>query len=204
MAPKLGGGIRRIPVIDVDGNQLGWVMFDLFADFVNIEGAVYIPVTFSLRFTGDEQQPSLLVSYTVTQGAPVVSGVTVETKPGGRPVQRADLERVAGNLHAWTDMAVKSVMRHGETADNSLTIGGQALQPMEKSRAASTGRKRANQKMNDGLLREVAAIYLDPAPYGRYEAIQNHFDVSEPTAARYVRLARESGFLPARQTTKGN
>ena len=197
-------GTRRIPVEDDDGDTVGWVMFDAFVDFVNIDGSVYVPTEFLLRFPGDDEQPSLTISFTVRDGATAVSGVNLEAKPGGRRVQRADLEGLATVLHEWTDMAVKAVMRHGEATDDTLTVGGHPLQAREATRAASVGRKRAHRKVNDAFLREVAKLYQDGTDTGRYSAIMERFGTDvEPTVARWVGLARKAGHLPP-VTKKGS
>ena len=202
MASRVLSGTRRIAVEDDDGDTVGWVMFDAFADFVNIDGNAYVPTDFLLRFPGDDQQPSLTISFAVRDGATAVTGINFEAKPGGRRVQRADLEGLAKVFHEWTGMAVKAVMRHGENTDATATLGGRALQATEATRAASVGRKRAHRKVNDAFLREVAKLYHDGTETGRYSAIMERFDTDvEATVARWVGLARKAGYLPP--VTKG-
>lgn len=203
MAPRSTGVTRRIPVRDTDGDTVGWVMFDAFADTTQIEGNVYVPIEFFLRFPGDTTQPALLITFTVRDGAPMVTGVNIEAKSDGRKVQRSDIELVAGKLHEWADIAVKAVMLHAEEVEGSLIVGSRRVSRAEAARAASTGRKRANRKVNDTLLREVAKLYQDSAETGRYAAIRDRFTCSEPTAARWVGLAREAGHLPPITNTKG-
>ena len=204
MAARTMGFPRRIPVPGEDGETAGWVIFDGFQEPVNVEGSVYIPPEFALRFPGDTEQPSLTISYTVLDRAPIVTAVNVEAKPGGRRVLRKDFELVADKLHEWSDLAVKAVMRHGSETDTSLTLGGPVDQ-RAAGRAAATGRKRANRKVTDALLREVAQLYEDNAGTGRYAAIMERFDRSEVTAARWVGLARKAGYIPpVSKNKKGN
>ena len=196
MAPKAFSGTRRLPVEDDDGDTVGWVMFDAFADWAKIDGSVYVPTDFLLRLPGDDRQPSLTISYTVRDGAIAVSGTNLEAKPGGRQVQRADLEGLAKVLHQWTDTAVKVVMRHGEATDDGLAVGGRKLNATQVTRAASVGRKRANQKVDDAFLREVAALYNDAAHGDRYAAIMERFGTDvEVTVAGWIGKARKAGHL---------
>lgn len=197
MATRASGLTRRIPVSDTDGDTVGWVMFDAFADVARIEGRVFVPVEFFLRFPGDSEQPSLLITFSVRDGAPMVTGVNIESKTDGRRVQRSDMEGVASALHEWSDLAVKAVMQYGEETESSLTLGSQPVSRVDSTRAASTGRKRANRKVNDAFLREVAKLYQDNAETGRYAAIMERFGTdAESTAARWVGEARRSGYLP--------
>lgn len=197
MAPKVFSGTRRLPVEDGDGDTVGWVMFDAFADWVKIDGSVYLPTDFLLRLPGDDRQPSLTISYTVRDGAIAVSGTNLEAKPGGRQVQRADLEGLAESLHQWTDTAVKVVMRHGETTEDGLAVGGRKLEATQATRAASVGRKRANQKVTDAFLREVAALYNDNAHGDRYAAIMERFGTdAEATVSGWIGKARKAEHLP--------
>lgn len=202
---KTIGLTRRIPVQSEGGEPVGWVIFDGLAEVVNLEGRVYIPAQFTLRFPGSEEQPSLTISYAVRDRAPVVTGVNVEAKPSGRRVLRKDFEIVAEKLHEWSDMAVKAVMQAGEETETSLSLGVGRLDSREANRAASVGRKRANRKINDAFLREVAKLYEDNAETGRYAAIMERFNNdSEATVARWVGKARKRGFLPPTTEGKGN
>ncbi|MBU3749825.1 MAG: hypothetical protein FGM52_05140, partial [Mycobacterium sp.] len=144
MAVRRFSVTRRIPVVGEGGEAVGWVIFDGTAVPVNIEGRVYIPPNFTLRFPGSEDQPALTISYAVRDRAPIVTGVNVEAKPLGRRVLRKDFEIVAEKLHEWSDMAVKAVMQAGEETETSLSLG--AVDGREATRAASVGRKRANRK----------------------------------------------------------
>lgn len=195
-------GERRIPVVDSEGDVVGWVISALVSDYTEIAPNVSVPTEFVLRFPGDVEQPALSISYSVSDGAPIVSAVSIEAKPGGRRVQRSDVETVAEHLGEFTDMATKAVMQHSEELDGGLTIGDKPLTATNKTRAGRIARKRSNQKVNDAMLREVAALYRENENTGGiYEAIRNRFGKSEPTAARYVQLARDRGFLPP--ATKG-
>lgn len=202
MAVKASGLTRRIPVRDEDGDTIGWVIFDGFAEVVNIEGSVYIPTDFYLRFPGADEQPSLTISFTVRDRAPMVSAVNMEAKPSGRRLLRKDFEIVADKLHEWSDMAVKAVMQHGEQTETSLTLGDRPIAATEATRAASVGRKRAHRKVNDAFLREVAKLYQDNTETkARYAAIMERFETDvEPTVARWIGLARKAGHLPKIET----
>ena len=198
MAARASGFTRRVPVRDTEDETIGWVIFDGFAEVVNIEGSVYVPTDFYLRIPGKDDEPSLTISFTVRELAPMVSAVNLEAKPSGRRVLRKDFETLADKLHDWSDMAVKAVMRHGEQTETSLTLGARQLDKTEATRAASAGRKRAHRKINDAFLREVAQLYQDNTEAkSRYAAIMERFETeAEPTVARWIGLARKAGYLP--------
>lgn len=202
MAARAIGMTRQLPVENEHGDIVGWVIFDGIGQFVNLEGRVYVPAQFTLRFPGSEEQPTLTISFSVRDRAPVVTGVNMEAKPQGRRVLRKDLEIAAEKLHEWSDMAIKAVMQAGAETETSLTLGTSPVDSREANRAASAGRKRANRRIDDAFLLEVAKVYQDNAETGRYKAIMERFGTdSEPTVARWVGKARDKNFLP--KATKG-
>ncbi|MGH3475325.1 MAG: hypothetical protein ACRDQD_00645 [Nocardioidaceae bacterium] len=80
--------------------------------------------------------------------------------------------------------------RYVDEAITSLT----GVEPRSTSRQARAARK---VEITDDLLREVAGIYRANVTDRPTEAVAEHFDKAHRTAARYIELAREAGFLGA-------
>lgn len=67
----------------------------------------------------------------------------------------------------------------------------------ESSAAVRGLRSRRKRKVDDDLLREVAEVYRANVDRGPTQAVAERFDKATSTAALYVSLARQHGFLGA-------
>jgi hypothetical protein len=186
----------RIPVEDTDGHLIGWVMYEMLQDFVKVED-VYVPAEFHLRLPGDADQPSLLITFQVRDGAPVCTAVNIEAKTEGHQVLPSDFEKLRNGLNGWSEVAFKQVMhtaRQQSGGEKAISLG--SVDPVVARKAYNTAQKRTRTKMTEKLLREVADLYRDNVDEGPWRVIAERFGVSESTAGRYVLLARQADHLP--------
>jgi len=129
--------------------------------------------------------------------------VRIRTVGAGRPVRSRDLRavRLDGLIEKGYGLAVMQhatpselARRHGVADDGQwVTTSTRA----ESSRAVRGLRSRRKRKVDDDLLREVAEIYRANVHRGPTQAVAERFDKATSTAALYVSLARQHGFLGA-------
>ncbi len=193
----------RIPIEDIDGHLVGWVVYEMLQDFVKVED-VYVPAEYHLRCPGDAQQPSLLITFQVRDGAPVCTTVNIEAKNEGRQVLPRDFEIVRRKLNSWSEVAFKQVMHAGQESGGEKAISIGPVDPAVARKAYNAAQKRTRAKVTDKLLREAAELYRDNVDEGAWRVIAERFSVSESTAGRYVLLARKAGYLPPTKPGKKN
>ncbi|WP_375486903.1 hypothetical protein [uncultured Mycobacterium sp.] len=175
-------------------------MYETLQEFVKVED-VYVPAEFYLRCPGDADQPSLLITFQVRDGAPVCTAVNLESKAQGRQVLSTDFETIRRKLNGWSEVAFKQVLHTGQESGGTRMIALGPVDPAAARTAYNAVQKRTRRKITDKKLKEVAALYRDNVDDGPWQAIMDRFGVSESTAGRYVLLARKAGYLP--QTEPG-
>jgi hypothetical protein len=193
----------RIPIEDTDGHFVGWVVYDMFQDFVKVEG-VYVPAEYHLRCPGGAEQPSLLITFQARDGAPACTAVNIESKTEGRQVLPKDFEVIRRKLNGWSEVAFKRVMHTARQSGGERAIGFGAIDPAVARKAYNAAQKRTRTKVTDKLLKEVAELYRDNINDGPWRVIAERFGVSESTAGRYVLLARKARHLPPTKSGKKN
>jgi hypothetical protein len=190
--------IARVPVVDPDARShvLGWVVYDMFEELVEVEG-VYIPAEFHLRLTGGSEQPSLHITFQVRDGAPFCAAVNLGAKPQGRQVLPVDFETLRNKLNHYSEVACTVAMLH--VRQESGAVNAIALSRVDAAvarRAYSAARKRSRTRITDEVLSEVADLYRDSGADSAWQVIVDRYGVSKSTAGRYVMLARKAGYLP--------
>jgi hypothetical protein len=192
----------RVPLEDNAGHLAGWVVWNDLDERVEVaDGSGTLPVEFHLNWPGTAEQPTVKVSFRVRDGYLECSGVSVDAKPGGPEVIRADVETVARMLKAWGYVAAFRALRgsHGELPSDEADRPAQGA--ADKAPKKPKNRRPRRLKITDDMLAEIARVYRDHLDEGPWQAIQDRYGVSESTAGRYVLLARKAGHLPA--TTAG-
>ena len=203
--------VEWIPVVDAKTHAVvGWVIHEVVQDWQKIRdwqkvGDVYVPAEYHLRLPGSaepsgEEQPSLLITFQVRDGAPVCTAVSIESTHGGRQVLAGDFKTLGRKLNKWREVAFKLVMNHGQGGEKALTIG-----PVDRAvarKADNAAQKRARTKVTDKLLKEVANLYRDNVNDAPCRTIRERYNVSQSTAGRYVLLARKAGYLPPTKPEK--
>ncbi len=138
------------------------------------------------------------VHVAVSDGRPECIELHCRPRAGGPPVSSEALRSVplARYLRQSTALYSVKVTGHG---DNELV---QATGSGDVPLLIRAAKVRARRQMTDELLRAVAEVYT-VAESKPVVAVMAEFQVSRPTANRWVALARESGYLPLRAPKKG-
>lgn len=186
MSPGL---TMRLPIEDDDGGLLGWVLWDEMGEFAEL-GDYLVPATFYVRLPSSASEPSLQLTFTVRDGAPVCIDATLQAKTQGRQILPKDFKAIQRDLNNLSEFAFKCVMRASQEKMPGMVDDRSAR------RAYRTGRNRARRKVTNELLQEVAALYRDTIDSGSWRAIAQRYGVSKTTAGRYILLARKEGYLP--------
>jgi hypothetical protein len=186
-----------IPVHDSSGELVGEVIYDSTAQKAKLAGRLYIPREYHLNV--DDGEVSVKVSYEVRGGVPVCTDIQIT----GEQVMPKKLAEIGRKLPAWNELAQRAVMSvsyefPGLGGARLVASPGSIAVPDVERRAAEKEIGKRRKKVNDDLLREVAATYKQHVDSGSVTAvIAARFDVGERTASNYIWSARKAGFLPA-------
>ena len=148
-----------------------------------------VPKNILVEIDGGANQPDYSMRIEVRKGIPRWAEVTLRARPDGPEVRDKDLG--VFRLSDWLERIVAMCSTaHGSKPVDDWTA-------LADIRGATTGRPRISRER----LQQVAEIYRDHFDDRPTEAVATAFNKDRRTAARYVRLARDAGFLP--DTTKG-
>lgn len=180
-------------------------------------GDVEVPVAFQLdvfQAEPDLRHVSLLLRLdpeTRDVTAPLAVALNGDVDAGLRWVKElkplTDWKALALQRITWNIFQANVLGPAGKRLEDIDPDDHEVLRPLDELIAtlASTvvKRKRRN-SITEELLAEVASVYREAISGGRpTQAVQEHFYVTHATAARYVRLARESGHLGPSRGTRG-
>lgn len=136
-----------------------------------------------------ETTPAHVATFAMIDGRPVCVGAGAQmVTPNYREVRPADLRAI--RVQDMLDHAVEYLAAKRTTPEPF----GWAIGP-DATGGSREAVRQSRRRVNDDLLRRVAATYeanLDGAPVAEVEA---EFDVSRRTASLYVKKAREAGFI---------
>ena len=190
-----------VDVTDPQGRRLGWVMWDDFGEFVEVEN-VRMPVEFLLRLPGDADQPRLQIKFEMVDDRPQCRSLHLDAKPRGREVAAIDVDVIHRKLAQWTEVTVKAVMHEQRKGAERFVIRADFVSPDQASKAfTAIDKKPKRRKMTPRFLAEVADLYREYFDENPWKVIADHYTVTEATAARYVVASRKAGYLP--KTTPG-
>lgn len=158
-------------------------------------GNVRLPSFLVLDFPGAGEQPSVRIEAELVEGSFKATEVSFSAKPGSRGVTSDDLRAV--RVDSWIQQVAQMVSQ--DVSDNPG--GGRVAGWGGPGSLSSTGRrvvesmmpKRGRKPLGDDHYRRVARAYLDGGR--RAAAVESAFDTTFSTAARWVRKARDLGFL---------
>ncbi len=174
-----------------------------FVPFGDPEGHLFLPCRYTLE-DDEAAAGNLEVDVVVEDGRPIAERVIVQRRPGGPSVTAESLRTIPLGRYLRAS-AVIAAMKGEQKDDGSIT-----LEPVEATsdadtlvdadrRAAGRGRRRT---VTADHLAEVARVYeaelgraREGGQAGPTAAVARHWTVARPTASRWVRLARERGFL---------
>jgi len=210
---------------------VGWAEWDRAREsFVQV-GDRAVPQRIDAVFEGTaDKGPSLHMTIEMRRGAPHCTELTIKAHPEGREVRGVDyravqLEKWVDEITALASMDVvtaddgstvfsRSINRAlagaapGEVVNATLTEmaryhadeGGEQ-EFAQASKTIKEARSGSRRRLTDELLKQVAEIYRANLNDRPGEAVQAAYWVCPRQAARYIRAARDKGFLPP--TTQG-
>jgi hypothetical protein len=139
----------------------------------------------------DAECPILVeIHVAVVDGQPQCVELLCRPRSGGPPVSSESLRqvRLARYVRQSTTLYSVRVEGHGDEEFMQATGTGDELLLARASQS--------RHEMTDELLREVADVYSGAHGSKPTIAVMRHFDVSRPTAGRWVMEARKRGHLP--------
>lgn len=167
--------------------------------WADIGNGVDLPAAFTATFAV-EKDHTVYMDIAVEDGAPVCNAIRVIRADGRPSLSGHELRRFP--LAEWLSFACSmvGVANQGGQKTTAATWGS------EEYRAAVEGvvrqAKRHNRRASPEFLQDVARVYKAARGTAPVEAVRETFGpMGHSTAARYVKLAREAGYLPA--TTRG-
>ncbi len=157
-----------------------------------------VPERFQIR-QQDGDGPLITVECEVLDGSPQVRAVHLVARR--REVQVGDLRGV--KVQDWLEEALRSAtMATQDQAEQPGRTSGGEHSP-ERVLQVPLSRKYEHRRLNDDLLRQVAAVYRAAANDRPTLAVQQHFGLgAHRTAGLWVKRARQEGFLGAAQKGK--
>lgn len=122
---------------------------------------------------------------------PVCEAIRVQRNPAKPPLNGSEIRRLP--LKNWIEYAcVEAAMRPVSNASGAWEpIGDEAERQAALDDIRDSRRRR---RITDELLETVAAVYDEEG--GEAEMVAKKVHVSKAQAYRYIRLARDRGFLP--------
>lgn len=176
-----------------DGGVLEWST----AKIVPVGDGVGLPARLTYRHAGVPPQPALTVEIEVAEGgAPVCTGVRLTGVAGSSAVRVRDLRAVPLEQILDQVTAAAAHERHGPTGWLKGWGAGPSarFQQRRGTKAIRAAQREARRKITPELLAEVAAKHreIDGA---KVTGIADLYGVHPRTASRYIRAAREGGYL---------
>jgi hypothetical protein len=152
--------------------------------------ATALPPRFTARWEHPEDH-TVELDITVVNGRPSCEAVRVIRNPGKPQLSGAELRRLP--VENWVTFAcAQAFVRQNEDGSWSAPQTEEA----ELAGIADVERAVKRRWVNDDLLRQVAQVY--EANGERADAVREAFNVSTSQAFRYIKTAREKGFIPQR------
>lgn len=171
---------------------------------VPLGNGVAVPKTAVYEATGDNGHPDAFVRFEVVDGRVEVREIRVLTKEDGRGIRSADMALFAlDNLTEHAVSHVGVVMHDNPANPGNEWVADVQDEPDEAEvwqvrREVAEGRARKRGGVSMADLRRVARIYQEH-PEAPVKAVSALMGMSERTAARRVREAREQDLLPDRE-----
>jgi hypothetical protein len=174
-----------------DGGVLEWST----ARIVPVGDQLGLPAKLTYRHEGLPPQPALVIDVEVTDGGvPVCTNVQLTGVAGVSAVRVGDLRRVP--LERILDQVVAAATheRQGPTGWRKTWGERMLAEKRRGTKAIRAAQREARRKITPELLTEVAAKHreIDGA---KVTGIADSYGISTRTASRYIRAAREGGYL---------
>jgi hypothetical protein len=159
---------------------------------------VLLPEQFTARFSVKDDH-TIEMDIATEDGVPVCNGVHVLRHPGRPSLTGNELRRFP--LGEWVRFAC-SMVAVGNQCGVPTTSEEWNTEAYRSDLERVVRRSRRRNTLTDEFLRDVAKVYRANADSAPVDEVKRTFGpVGHSTAARWVRLARDRGFLP--KTTRG-
>ncbi|CAN5351792.1 hypothetical protein BH20ACT22_BH20ACT22_09950 [soil metagenome] len=156
-------------------------------------GEARIPSPFTARFEFPEDH-AVEIDIAMESGAPVANAIRIE-RNRKRPLTGTELRHLP--LRDLVNVAVGQAAVVTKEVAPGIYEGSPATadEALETSRQADRAKRRRT--MTDEHLEAVAQVYRATGGDRPRDAVMDEFQVSPAMASRYIKLARERGFLGA-------
>ena len=156
-------------------------------------GDVLLPSPFTARFEFPDDH-AVELDVVVKDDAPVCDGIRIQRHPERPSLTGGELRRLP--VRDWVNFAVGHVaLTRRETETEGQTAWGPAAEDESVSIARAVDKRPRRRTITDELLADVARVYRSSIDAQPREAVSDTFGVSPSMASRYIKLAREKGFL---------
>ena len=163
------------------------------SDKVEIGNRRRVPREMLAHIRGGNNEPDLLLRIEVRDGVPQYSEVTFRSRPDGPEVR--DKHLAALRLTDWLEEIVASVSSVAQPGSGWAKPVADVTAKRDVRRVLASRPRTVTPE----LLQRVAETYRAHVNDRPTVAVQRAFQVSHRTAARYVRQARDDGYLPPTQ-----
>lgn len=164
-----------------------------------VVGDRYVPPLIEVDFVGTDGNPSLFMVIEVVDGVPRCTELTFKRVEGGRAIRPLDLSAV--QLDDWiaeiVSMCAGELRPHEEEGVTHAVFGSGEDHIRAGMKTINDIRKGSRRPLTADRKKRVAEVY-NAQETGGIEAVVAAFGVSRSTAVRYIRAARESGLIEAR------
>lgn len=195
----------RVPFLDAAGAHAADLAWDTAADIVSFGVGPYESQKtvreVRVIYFGGLERPDVAMTFEVRDGYPLCSALEVRSRQDERGVSMIDLPPGGRDLDFWRRLAFKTV-RQCMIVDSNGSVSFRLIpSTSEEIDRIPTGNKRVSTKMTPERLSTIADIYSSNIQNG-LKAVAEAFQVSEATASRYVKQAREAGLIEDRRRNK--
>ena len=156
-------------------------------------GEARYPTRFTARFEYPENH-TIELGLDIEDEAPVCDVIRLQRHPERPSLNGSELRRLP-----LRDMITFAVAQAAHTRRASSSEGTSVWGPATEHQMAAIGpdisRRARRNSVTDDLLRDVARVYQANVEHQPREAVRETFTVSAASASRYIKLARQRGFL---------
>lgn len=167
--------------------------------FYELSGGVLFPEVVEVLATASGR-PYVRLRLEIESGRVICTSIDVTRAPGGEPIEAAtvrdiDVKGILDAAVVWESANARAIVdiQGGVKGEDGLYVFSRDDTHDTEKNALAMRRQRS---VTDELLREVAEVYLADTLDAPTLAVEIHFDTSNRTATRWVRLARQRGFIP--------
>jgi hypothetical protein len=156
-------------------------------------GGLHLPPRYAVAVNDPDCPVLVEVHVAVVDGQPRCAELRCRPRPDGPPVSSESLRRVALARYLRQSAAMYSIRVSLDEKGDVIFM--QATGTGDEADLAQAAGRQPRRQMTEDLLRDVARVYSE-ATSKPVLAVMRRFELSRPTAGRWVMEARKRGFLP--------